>query len=148
MKRDSAYLGMSKPGSATSNGPMKRDAYKLSGHSKSFGANKIDEENASGSAGNSQPFKPKIIAVLRSGRRPRRAVRILLNRRNTKTFEGILAELTAMVKLDNGAVRKVFTLTGKPVLDISDFAEEEVFIAYGGEKFSNEDFELDINEFR
>ena len=86
--------------------------------------------------------------MLRSGLRPRKAVRVLLNNRNTKSFDIILADLTSTVKLDTGAVRKVFTLDGKPVATVSDFAESEVFIAYGGDKCSNDDFDLDMNEFR
>ena len=43
---------------------------------------------------------------------------------------------------------KVFTLDGKPVLAVSDFAEAEVFIAYGADKTTSEDFELDQLEFK
>ena len=93
-------------------------------------------------------IKPKIIAVLRSGIRPRKAVRVLLNRRNATNFENVLADLTNVVKLDSGAVRKVFTLEGKPVLGVADFVEPEVFIAYGSDKCQTEDFDLDIIEFR
>lgn len=93
-------------------------------------------------------IKPKIIAVLRNGIRPRKAIRVLLNHRNTKSFDNILADLTNIVKLDSGAVRKVFTLNGNPVMSVSDFANEEVFIAYGVEKFSTDDFDLDQVEFK
>ena len=61
-------------------------------------------------------MKPKIIAILRSGLKPRKAVRVLLNNRNTKSFETLLGDLTNTVKLDTGAVRKIFTLDGKPVI--------------------------------
>ena len=127
----------------------RRDEFKLNGQSKSFRVNKT----ATASNSNNQEdqrfqIKPKIIAVLRSGLRPRKAVRVLLNNRNTKSFDIILADLTSTVKLDTGAVRKVFTLDGKPVATVSDFAESEVFIAYGGDKCSNDDFDLDMNEFR
>jgi hypothetical protein len=73
---------------------------------------------------------------------------VLLNNRNTKTFETLLADLTNTVKLDTGAVRKVFTLDGKPVMTQQDFTEAEVFIAYGVDKCTNDDFDLDIIEFR
>ena len=76
------------------------------------------------------------------------AVRVLLNNRNTKSFDIILADLTSTVKLDTGAVRKVLTLEGKPVVSVVDFAESEVFIAYGVDKCSHEDFDLDLHEFR
>ena len=124
------------------NSHLRRDAFKNSGHSKSFGAAKAQE--------NAEKFqiKPKIIAILRSGLKPRKAVRVLLNNRNTKSFETLLADLTNTVKLDTGAVRKIFTLDGKPVMTLHDFKEAEVFIAYGVDKCSNDDFDLDIIEFR
>ena len=133
-------------------GKTRRDDFKQTGHSKSFRVNKSSSaaSNNNAQAQEEQRFhiKPKIIAVLRSGLRPRRAVRVLLNNRNTKSFDIVLADLTSTVKLDTGAVRKVFTLNGKPVVGVSDFAEAEVFIAYGVDKCSNEDFDLDMNEFR
>ncbi len=99
-------------------------------------------------------IKPKIIAVLRSGHRPRKAARVLLNHRNTKSFETLLADLTSVVRLDSGAVRRVFTLPGgKPVLGLADFAaadSAEVFVAYGAcdKTDKEEDFELDAAEFK
>ena len=127
----------------------RRDEFKLNGQSKSFRVNKTSTASNSNNQEDQRfQIKPKIIAVLRSGLRPRKAVRVLLNNRNTKSFDIILADLTSTVKLDTGAVRKVFTLDGKPVATVSDFAESEVFIAYGGDKCSNDDFDLDMNEFR
>ena len=97
-----------------------------------------------------QQFKPRIIAVLRSGMRPRRAVRVLLNHRNTQSLEIVFSDLTNLVKLDSGAVRKVFALSsGKPVIAVSDLAEAEVFVAYGSDKCCpHEDFELEFAEFK
>lgn len=131
-------------------GGSKRDAYKHSGHSKSFG-NKAagDKDHSSSQQSSRPPFKPRIIAVLRSGMRPRKAVRVLLNHRNTKSIENVLSDLTNVVKLDSGAVRKVFALTtGKAVLAVSDLAEAEVFVAYGSDKWSPDDFDLDLTEFK
>ena len=140
-------------GACPTSGKVRRDAYKMSGHSKSFGTTKsaaAAAAAASTEAGSEARFqiKPKIIAVLRSGLRPRKAVRVLLNNRNTKSFDIILADLTSTVKLDTGAVRKVFTLDGKPIVSVVDFSEAEVFIAYGVDKCSHEDFDLDLHEFR
>ena len=54
-----------------------RDMYRMSGHSKSFGQTK-----SSGSDTEPKVYiKPRIITVLRSGTRPRKAVRVLLNNR-------------------------------------------------------------------
>ena len=123
------------------NGHIRRDAFKNSGHSKSFGLSKAQEEPKF-------QMKPKIIAILRSGLKPRKAVRVLLNNRNTKSFETLLGDLTNTVKLDTGAVRKIFTLDGKPVMTLQDFTEAEVFIAYGVDKCNQDDFDLDLIEFR
>ena len=136
-------------GSGIPNAKSRRDEFKQNGQSKSFRVNKSSTaSNTSNQENQRFQIKPKIIAVLRSGLRPRKAVRVLLNNRNTKSFDIILADLTSTVKLDTGAVRKVFNLDGKPVACVSDFEDAEVFIAYGGDKCSNEDFDLDMNEFR
>merc|ERR1719244_2111999 len=84
--------------------------------------------------------------VLRSGTRPRKAVRVLLNNRNTKSLDMVLADLTNTVKLDSGAVRKIYTLGGTAVNSLIDLGDEEVFIAYGVDKCSPDDF--DLIEFR
>ena len=42
-------------------------------------------------------IKPKIIAVLRSGHRPRKALRVLINHRNAKSFDTLLADITNLV---------------------------------------------------
>lgn len=52
-----------------------------------------------------------------------------------------------MVKLDTGCVRKVFTLSGAPVLKLADFfGAEDVFFAYGNERMGPDDFELETDE--
>jgi len=136
VKRETYYLGMR-------NGSLRRDHYRLSGHSKSFGQTK--------SSGCEEPkveIKPRIITVLRSGTRPRKAVRVLLNNRNTKSLDMVLADLTNTVRLDSGAVRKIYTLSGNAVNSLIDLGDEEVFIAYGVDKCGPDDFDLDLIEFR
>jgi len=136
VKRETYYLGMR-------NGSLRRDAFRSSGHSKSFGQTKtatVEVEKVN--------IKPRIITVLRSGTRPRKALRVLLNSRNTKSLDMVLADLTNIVKLDSGAVRKIFTLSGTPVASLADLQDEEVFIAYGVDKASPDDFDLDLIEFR
>ena len=60
----------------------------------------------------------------------------------------VLADLTNTVKLDTGAVRKMYTLEGTPVNSLLDLKDEEVFIAYGVDKCNTDDFDLDLIEFR
>ena len=52
--------------------------------------------------------RPRIIILIRNGTRPRRVLRLLLNKRNAPSFEHALSTITDAVKLDTGAVRKVF----------------------------------------
>ena len=42
----------------------------------------------------------------------------------------------------------MYTLCGNPVNSLHDFGDEEVFIAYGVDKCSADDFDLDLIEFR
>ena len=124
---------------------LKRDNFRTAGHSKSFNQTKSSTRE------DQEPkveIKPRIITVLRSGTRPRKALRVLLNNRNTRSLDMLLADLTNTVKLDTGAVRKIYTLNGKAVNALIDLGDEEVFIAYGVDKCSSDDFDLDLIEFR
>lgn len=58
---------------------------------------------------------PKIITVIRNGVKPRRVVRHLLNKRTAKSFLQVIQDITTVVKLDSGAVRKLYALDGKEV---------------------------------
>ena len=136
VKKDSYYLGVK-------NGVLRRDNFRTAGHSKSFNQTKSSRDDEP-----KVEIKPRIITVLRSGTRPRKAVRVLLNNRNTRSLDMLLADLTNTVKLDTGAVRKIYTLNGKAVNALIDLGDEEVFIAYGVDKCSSDDFDLDLIEFR
>lgn len=58
---------------------------------------------------------PRIIVAVRNGTRPRKVLRLLLNKRNSPSFDHALSTITETAKLDTGAVRKVFTSSGIPV---------------------------------
>lgn len=93
-------------------------------------------------------IRPKLVTVMRSGSRPRKAVRVLLNRKTAHSFEQVLTDITDAVKLESGAVKKVYTLDGKQVTCLQDFfGDDDVFIACGPEKFryAQDDFSLDEN---
>lgn len=60
-------------------------------------------------------IRPKLVTVIRNGVKPRKAVRILLNRKTAQTYDQVLSEITNAIRLDCGAVRKIFTLGGKQV---------------------------------
>lgn len=75
-------------------------------------------------------------------------MRLLLNKRNSPSFEHILTAITQKVHLDTGYVRKVFTLSGSPVTNLADFfGADDVFFAYGTERVNNpDDFKLEAEE--
>ena len=69
-----------------------------------------------GLGGDSKDFvKPKLITVIRNGLKPRKAVRVLLNKKTAHSFEQVLNDVTEAIKLDSGIVRKIFTVDGQPV---------------------------------
>lgn len=60
-------------------------------------------------------IKPKLVTVIRSGVKPRKAVRILLNKKTAHSFEQVLNDITEAIKLDSGVVKRLCTLDGKQV---------------------------------
>ncbi|XP_028310253.1 serine/threonine-protein kinase DCLK2 isoform X2 [Gouania willdenowi] len=96
-------------------------------------------------------IKPKLVTVIRGGVKPRKAVRILLNKKTAHSFEQVLTDITDAIKLDSGAVRRLYTLEGKQISCLQDFfGDDDVFIACGPEKFryAQDDFVLDHSECR
>ncbi|KAI1238587.1 hypothetical protein IHE44_0013322 [Lamprotornis superbus] len=60
-------------------------------------------------------IKPKLVTVIRSGVKPRKAVRILLNKKTAHSFEQVLNDITEAIKLDSGVVKRLCTLDGKQI---------------------------------
>lgn len=90
---------------------------------------------------------PRIVTLIRNGVKPRKIMRLLLNKRNSPTFDHVLSAITQVVKLDSGCVRKVFKLDGSTVTKLADFFDvEDVFFAYGNERVGGDDFELEPEE--
>ncbi|XP_075055003.1 serine/threonine-protein kinase DCLK2 isoform X2 [Mixophyes fleayi] len=95
--------------------------------------------------------KPKLVTVIRSGVKPRKAVRILLNKKTAHSFDQVLTDITDAIKLDSGVVKRLCTLDGKPITCLQDFfGDDDVFIACGPEKYryAQDDFVLDHSECR
>ncbi|XP_022909415.1 serine/threonine-protein kinase GL21140 [Onthophagus taurus] len=91
--------------------------------------------------------RPKIITLIRNGIKPRKVIRLLLNKRNSASIEQVLSALTESASLDSGAVRKVFTLSGRPVTSLVQFFDTgDVFFVYGNERVLPDDFELEFEE--
>ncbi|XP_041116229.1 serine/threonine-protein kinase DCLK1a isoform X2 [Polyodon spathula] len=95
-------------------------------------------------------IRPKLVTIIRSGVKPRKAVRILLNKKTAHSFDQVLTDITEAIKLDSGVVKRIYTLDGKQVLCLQDFfGEDDIFIACGPEKFRyQDDFLLDESECR
>ncbi|KAJ3614312.1 hypothetical protein NHX12_017886, partial [Muraenolepis orangiensis] len=96
-------------------------------------------------------IKPKLVTVIRGGAKPRKAVRILLNKKTAHSFEQVLTDITNAIKLDTGSVKRLFTLEGKQITCLQDFfGEDDVFVACGPEKYhyAQDDFVLDNSEGR
>ncbi|XP_060729119.1 serine/threonine-protein kinase DCLK2 isoform X3 [Tachysurus vachellii] len=109
-------------------------------------------------------IRPKLVTVIRSGVKPRKAVRILLNKKTAHSFEQVLTDISDAIKLDSGVVKRLYTLEGKQFLFIyfilslflslslpqvtclqDFFGDHDVFIACGPEKYryAQDDFVLD-----
>ncbi|XP_069576654.1 serine/threonine-protein kinase DCLK1a isoform X1 [Brachyistius frenatus] len=95
-------------------------------------------------------IRPKLVTVVRSGVKPRKAVRILLNKKTAHSYEQVLTDITDAIKLDSGVVKKIYTLEGKLVSCLQDFfGDEDIFVACGPEKFRyQDDLMLDESECR
>lgn len=59
--------------------------------------------------------RPKLVTIIRSGVKPRKAVRVLLNKKTAHSFEQVLTDITDAIKLETGVVKKLYTLDGKQV---------------------------------
>lgn len=94
-------------------------------------------------------IRPKIIFVVRSGTRPRKIIRMLLNKRNSPSFEHVLTLITESIKLDTGAVRKVYVSSGCQLTQLEQFFEpDDLFFVYGSERVSQDDLKLDFEEMK
>lgn len=150
---------LQRPGS-----PLKNGALVNSNHSGVLGAaNGATGGGAAPAATNGSPLNsssrfserdsvvhPRIVTLIRNGTKPRRIMRLLLNKRNSPSFEHVLTAITQVVRLDTGYVRKVFTLDGVSVSQLADFfGKNDVFLTYGTERVNAaEDFKLEAEEQR
>ncbi|XP_047462846.1 serine/threonine-protein kinase DCLK1-like isoform X2 [Mugil cephalus] len=134
------------------------EAYKKLDYTKNVNPNWSVNVKASAAAGRGPPslgsakagplesrenkdfIRPKLVTVVRSGVKPRKAVRILLNKKTAHSYEQVLTDITDAIKLDSGVVKKIYTLEGKLVLCLQDFfGDEDIFVACGPEKFRYQD---------
>lgn len=95
-------------------------------------------------------IKPKIVTIVRNSvSRPKKSVRILLNRRTAQTFDQVLNDITEAVGVEGGCVRKLYNVDGKLVHNITElFSGRQIFIAVGNERFRSNDLPCIIEDFK
>nr|XP_044633225.1 serine/threonine-protein kinase DCLK1 isoform X3 [Equus asinus] len=70
-------------------------------------------------------IRPKLVTIIRSGVKPRKAVRILLNKKTAHSFEQVLTDITDAIKLDSGVVKRLYTLDGKQLDCYPNLSDED-----------------------
>uniref|UniRef100_A0A3P8V4F7 Serine/threonine-protein kinase DCLK2 n=1 Tax=Cynoglossus semilaevis TaxID=244447 RepID=A0A3P8V4F7_CYNSE len=132
-----------KPGAGGSVGSIRSTV--STGVSASTGVSSRERPEGREGRDSKEFIKPKLVTVIRSGVKPRKAVRILLNKKTAHSFDQVLADITEAIKLDSGAVKRLYTLDGKQLTCLQDFfGDDDVFMACGPEKFryAQDDFVL------
>ncbi|CAH6779075.1 Dclk1 [Phodopus roborovskii] len=71
-------------------------------------------------------IRPKLVTIIRSGVKPRKAVRILLNKKTAHSFEQVLTDITDAIKLDSGVVKRLYTLDGKQIPSLQSTTPEKL----------------------
>lgn len=106
-----------KPGASTGPGSASatRSSTASAGVSTSAAVSSKERPEAREGRESKDFIKPKLVTVIRSGVKPRKAVRILLNKKTAHSFDQVLADITEAIKLDSGAVKRLYTLDGKQV---------------------------------
>ncbi|CAG7825533.1 unnamed protein product [Allacma fusca] len=91
--------------------------------------------------------RPRLVTIIRSGMKPRKASRFLLNKKTAHSFDQVLNDMTESIKPDWGAVRKVYTMNGKEVTALEDFfKDEDIFLVCPNDRVGPDDFDLDSEE--
>uniref|UniRef100_A0ACB8FWY1 Uncharacterized protein n=1 Tax=Sphaerodactylus townsendi TaxID=933632 RepID=A0ACB8FWY1_9SAUR len=75
----------------------------------------LASSNSAQARENKDFVRPKLVTIIRSGVKPRKAVRVLLNKKTAHSFEQVLTDITEAIKLETGIVKKLYTLDGKQV---------------------------------
>ena len=73
-------------------------------------------------------IKPKLIIVIRNGTKPRKFIRMLLNKKTVHSFDQVLNNITESIKLHSGPVKKLYSISGKKVSNFLLFQNNFKFI--------------------
>lgn len=89
--------------------------------------------------------KPKLVTIIKSGKRPQKKVTMLLNHKTALNLDQVLDHLSAKGTL--GKVDKLCTCDFKPIRELRDlFNDDMIFIACSAqEKCRDEGFEVDFS---
>jgi hypothetical protein len=84
---------------------------------------------------------PKVVHVFRNGEDQSPAVRVLLHKNQLLSMIHILDHITNKVALTNGAVRKLYHMSGKLVTEGTELENEQCYVAAGIEKFKKRGYD-------
>ncbi|OBS67568.1 hypothetical protein A6R68_03903, partial [Neotoma lepida] len=62
----------------------------------------LASSNSAQARENKDFVRPKLVTIIRSGVKPRKAVRVLLNKKTAHSFEQVLTDITEAIKLETG----------------------------------------------
>eukprot|EP01135_Chromosphaera_perkinsii_P002114 Nk52_evm48s217 gene=Nk52_evmTU48s217 len=79
--------------------------------------------------------RPIPIIVYRNGDKTHEGTKMLLDPWTMQSLEHMMSEITEHIHLVSGAVRKLYTVSGKRVHTTADIIEHERYVAVGNEKF-------------
>ena len=94
--------------------------------------------------------KPKIVTIIRNGRKPRALVKVLLNKRTAQNLDQVLNDVSHSIGNAGGLnVRRLYTIEGQLIHDVTHLFRDEnnVFIAVGNEKFRPDDIPDILEDF-
>lgn len=111
-------------------------------------ASKLNVEKSRYTTASSSSIKPKVVRIIRNGVGVnKQTVKLLLNKRTAQSFEQVLDDITSIVGVQGGFVKKLYDRNGRLVHNLSGlFGSEDVFIAVGGEKFKVSDIPKILQE--
>lgn len=88
----------------------------------------------------STTIRPRVITIVRNSvNRPKKNVKVLLNKRTAQNYDQVLNVVTKTFGTA-GCIRKLYSIAGKLIKELVElFNDDEIFIAVGNERFRNGD---------
>lgn len=91
-------------------------------------------------------LRPKLATfIFNQPTRPRKAMRMVLSKRNTANLDSILSELTYLFNLET-PLKRIYHLSGDQLIDPQELLfNESVFLVANNDKLQSKDLELEID---